>query len=287
MTETALRMLEGVELSGVVNTPDDELLANIRHSIRLGYPQVKPHAPHPERVCLVGGGPSLHDTFDELRTLYFAGAKVVAVNGAYQWCLERNIRPSAQIILDARASNARFVGPAIPSCRYLIASQCHPDTWSAVAGRDVWIWHAVIGDGPAKDLLDAFYLGQWQPIVGGTTVVMRALMLLRVLGFVRFDLFGVDSCWLDDAHHAYPQAENDRDQRIAVTVGPSGSPDLERTFHCAPWHVQQLEDFLLTIRVNGEQLLLNVHGDGLLAYVLRSGAEVVIRQETVSTVEKE
>jgi hypothetical protein len=280
-----LRVLDGIDLKGDVNTSDDVLVEQIGHSIRLGHQQVRGHALQAERVCLVGGGPSLNDTFDELRELYFAGAKVVTVNGSYQWCLERNIRPSAQIVLDARATNARFVDPDIPQCRYLLASQCHRDTWAAVEGRpDVWIWHAVAGEGPQKDLLDAYYLGQWQPVSGGTTVVMRALLLLRTLGFVRFDLFGVDSCWMGEQHHAYDQPENASDKRVKVTVSPSARTELARDFWCAPWHMQQLADFLQTIRVNGEQFVLNVHGDGLLAFVLRAGAEVVIREQAAQAV---
>lgn len=277
--DPVLHVLDGFEIAGEVNTDDAALSANIAHSIRLGYPQVKGQILQRDRICLVGGGPSLEDTFDELRALYFAGAKVVTVNGAYRWCLERNIRPSAQVVLDARASNARFVEPAIPQCKYLLASQCHPETWRAVLGRpDVWIWHAVVGEGPHKDLLDAYYLKQWQPINGGTTVAMRALMLFRVLGFLRFDLFGVDSCWLDRTHHAYAQPENDRDKRLRVTVSPSADAATARDFWCAPWHIKQLECFLQTIRVNGHELLLNVHGDGLLAYVLKAGAQASIVQ---------
>jgi hypothetical protein len=138
-----LKVLDGIEMQGNINTPDAELLANVQHSIRLGYPQIRPQAAQPDRVCLVGGGPSLNETLTELRDLYFAGAKVVTVNGSYQWCIDHNIRPSAHIVLDARAENARFVQPVIPRCRYLIASQCHPDTWAAVEGRDdVWIWYS-------------------------------------------------------------------------------------------------------------------------------------------------
>jgi hypothetical protein len=43
---------------------------------------------------------------------------------------------------------------------------------------------------------------------------------------------------------------------------------------CAPWHAKQLECFLQSIRLNGHQFLLNVHGDGLLAFALSSSAGV-------------
>jgi hypothetical protein len=273
-------VFDGLALpAGSINTTDEQLLANIAHSIRLGHPQVRPAAPNGVRICLVGGGPSLADTFDELRALYFEGAKVVTVNGAYRWCLEHNIKVSAQIVLDARPGNARFVDPAVPECRYYLASQCHPETWRAVEGRDyVGIWHAIGPDEAIEQVLNAYYAGAWCNIghgtLGGTTVLIRAIALLRTLGFLRYDLFGADSCFLGPQHHAYDQPENDRDRRIAFRVQPSGHPELGRTFWCAPWHVKQLECFCLMIRERGDSFKLNIHGDGLLAYALRSNADV-------------
>lgn len=270
-----LQVIEGVEMRGTINTPDDELVANIQHSIRLGHPQARPQVTQPDRVCLVGGGPSLESTLPELRDLHFAGAKIVTVNGAYHWCLSKNLRPSAQIVLDARAENARFVNPPVPRCQYLIASQCHPETWAQVQGRDVLIWHAAAEDNVhVKPVLDAYYLKNWTGTPGGTTVIVRALMLLRILGFLRFDLFGVDSCFLNGQHHAYAQPENDEDSPRPVRVHPSGHPDLAREFQCAPWHIKQLECFLQTIRLHGDHFVLNVHGDGLLAYALSCSAAV-------------
>jgi hypothetical protein len=262
-------------LVGDLNTPIPELLAHIRHAIRLGHPQVRAQPPSYDRVILVGGGPSLEATLPELRDLYFAGAKIVTTNGAYQWCLARNLRPSAQVILDARSFNARFVDPPIAQCRYLLASQCHPDTWAAVAGRpDVWIWHAIGPENELRGELDAFYLKCWTAISGGTTVVMRAIALLRTLGFLRMDLFGVDSCVLDGAHHAYPQPENAGDAVRPFTLHPTGHPERVRTFHATAWQAKQLEDFLQMVRINGHQFLLNVHGDGMLAYALQCSADV-------------
>jgi hypothetical protein len=285
LTDDRLTVLEGVEIYGTINTPDEQLIANIKHSIRLGHPQLRPQPLQSERVCLVGGGPSLEETLPELRDLYFAGAKVVTVNGSYRWCLERNIRPSAQIVLDARPENARFVDPAVPQCKYLLASQCAPETWAVVEGRpDVWIWHAVSADNAqVKTVLDEYYVGRWMPTPGGTTVIMRALLILRAIGFLRFDLFGVDSCYLNGAHHAYDQPENIGDRPSPYTVFPSGHPEMGRTFHCAPWHVKQLECFLQTVRIHGSQFLLNIHGRGLLAYALQSSANVEWVSEAAAT----
>lgn len=269
-----LNVLEGVTLQGRVNVEDEVILQNVRHAMRLPYPQVRPQPVNENRVALVGGGPSLKDTEGELVALLQEGAKLVTLNGAYQWCLERNLFPKTQIVMDARPTNARFLNPAIPHCNYLLASQCAPETWAAVEGRpNVWMFHAASGaDGPMRDLLDAHYLGQWFGVGGGTTVGTRAISVLRTLGYVRFDLFGIDSCFLNGDHHAYHQPENARDQPIEMRVEPTGEPDHAQVFRCATWHVKQFEDFLQMIRVNGEHFLLNVHGSGLLAYALSCGA---------------
>lgn len=142
-----LNVLVGISLEeGRVNVTDEVILANVASSIRRGHPQVRPQKPSHDRIALVGGGPSLNDTVDELKDLLQEGAKLVTVNGAYQWCLERNLTPQTQIVMDARASNARFLDPALPRCNYLLASQCAPESWDRVEGRpNVWIFHAAAG----------------------------------------------------------------------------------------------------------------------------------------------
>lgn len=271
-----LQVLDGVAFEGRVNVEDAELLANVRSAIRRPYPQIRPGPLNRDRVALVGSGPSLASTERELVELIQQGAKLVTVNGSYHWCLERNLIPKTQIVMDARPGNGRFLEPYVPGCRYVLASQCAPQVWDVVTGRpDVWIFHAASGaTGDLKDLLDAHYLGQWFGIGGGVTVITRAIMLLRAVGYLRFDLFGVDSCFLGGAHHAFAQPENEHDRAFPFRVYPTGHPELARVFQCAPWHAKQFECLLQMIRVNGEQFLINVHGDGLLAYALQACADV-------------
>jgi hypothetical protein len=256
--------------NGTMNTDDATILAHIRSSIRRGVPQMRTGPVRPDRVCLVGSGPSLLETERELRDLVFAGAKVVTLNGAYQWCLDRNIKPDTQIVMDARPSNARFLDPALPQCRYVLASQCAPAVWDAVEGRpQVWIFHAVLRqESEASTILDAYYGGHWIGIGGGTTVATRAINLLRTVGYVRFDLFGIDCCWHGDQHHAFEQPENDHDRPVKMWVGAKGQPATP--FLVTPWMAKQFEDFLQTIRVNGQHFQLEVHGKGLLAFALRT-----------------
>jgi hypothetical protein len=159
--------------------------------------------------------------------------------------------------------------------------------WDAVQDREqVWIFHACVSDGPVKDLLDAYYGNRWQGISGGVTVATRALLLLRLVGYLRFDVFGVDSCWLPQtnglyAHHAFPQEENTRDKCATISVEPMDSSVEPRTFCVSPWQLKQAEDWLQIIRIHGSQFLVNVHGDGLIAHMMRHGgadAQVTVKE---------
>ena len=261
-----------------INVSDETVLTQVAANIRRGLPQVYPHPPNPAKVLLVCGGPSLKQTEPELVKMFWAGGKVVTVNGAYEWCLDRNIRPSAAILMDARAFNARFLATPTEGCQYLLASQCHPDAFELCRGRKTLIWHALSGGEAELEVLDKYYLGRehHHGITLGTTVSLRAISLMRMLGFTEFEIFGMDSCFLDGEHHAYPQPENDRDSWLTVWLRPHGRDDLAQRFTCSVWAAKQFEDFLQLVRERGELFQLNVHGPGLIATALRIGAEIEV-----------
>lgn len=256
------------------NTPDDVLIEQVKANIRRGLPQVQPHDPSPHTALLVCGGPSLEQTLPELVASYWAGAKIVAVNGAYQWCIDRNLKPSAAVMLDAREFNARFVATPVVGCKYLIASQCHPATFDVCRERESLIWHACsMGDEEVK-LIREYYFNRTYPVTMGTTVGVRSISLLRTLGFTHIEIFGLDSCWLDGAHHGYGQPENDRDRQMSVWLRPQDRDDKAKQFNCAPWHIKQAQDFLALIKERGDLFQLIVHGPGLIATIMRTGAEI-------------
>jgi len=277
-----LDVIAGPSFPGGINTDHEELLANIRYAIRQGHPQVREDPIKADQILMVGGGPSLESTKEELRDLLWEGkSQLVTLNGAYHWAIKNNLRPNAQVVVDAQPHNVRFVQPYVPNCRYLIASQCHPSVWDAVRDYpNVWIFHAAAGkDDIIRPTLDEYYSGQWHGASGGTTVFTRALSVFRTLGYLRYHLFGMDSCFgADGSHHAYPQAENDVDKRFKVEFEPTGHPDLARTFYCSPWHCQQVKDFIQMLRINGDQYKIASHGDGLISYILQSGADAALRE---------
>jgi 6-hydroxymethylpterin diphosphokinase MptE-like protein len=248
----------------------DQVLSNIKRQL----PQAQPHSPNNETVALVCGGPSLAKTENELVEAVWKGAKVVAVNGAYQWCIDRNIKPTAMVMLDARAFNARFVRTPVTGCKYFLASQCHPDAFEICKDRDTYIWHVCSGGVSEHELLKEYYFDRCFPIGDGTTVAIKAIPLMRMLGFQTFEIFGFDSCWMYDEHHSYYQPENDNDHCFPVWITPEGHPELVQQFFCAPWMMRQGMDFQKLIHDHGDKFRLNIHGDGLIAATMRLSAQL-------------
>jgi SAM-dependent methyltransferase len=252
---------------GKINTPEDTVDAQVVANIRAGWQHVMPHDKQDREVILLAGGPSMTEQLDEIRKLRTEGAALVTVNGAYGWALEHGLEPSAQIVLDARAFNARFVLPVTGYTKYLIASQAHMTTLEPLPRERTFLWHSGLSD--ANEALVREVLGgQFWPIPGGSTVVLRAIPLLRLLGFWRIHLFGFDSCVrMNGEHHAYAQAENDREILVPVELGG-------KVFQCAPWQVSQATEFRDLVAFLGDEVECAVYGDGLIASMVETGAQI-------------
>jgi hypothetical protein len=257
-----------------LNSTVELVRKNVAHNIAQGWQPVHPHVTNDMEVMILGGGPSMPAFLEDIREKKKHGVKLVTLNGAYNWALAHDLAPLNTIIVDARAFNARFTKPVRDDCTYLIASQCDPAVFAGLPKDRTFIWHTSAE--MIQDLLRKQYETSF-PVPGGSTVLLRAIPLLRMLGYKRFHLYGCDSCLMtapdgpetERVHHAYPQPENDDPASIAVNV-----TGTSRIFHCYPWMISQAQEMQDVIRGLGEEIELEIYGDGLLAYLLRSAAEM-------------
>jgi protein-tyrosine phosphatase len=262
--------------AGILNVEDREIRDHVRYNVAQGWQQISPHISNDREVAILGGGPSLADHLDDLRALKARGVHMVTMNGTYHWALTHGLGPVTQIVVDARQFNARFTHPVSEGCYYLICSQAHPDVFAGLPRDKTFIWHTT------TELIDDILRDQYGqgpgavpywPIPGGSTVLLRAIPLLRTLGYSRFHLVGCDSSLRDDAHHAYSQPENDGHATIAVTV--TGG----RVFKCHGWMLSQAQQVMDLIRALGDQIELEIYGDGLLAHMFKTAAEIQEQQD--------
>lgn len=253
-----------------LNVEDERIIKNIHANLALGLPEIKPHDAQETEVMLLCGGPSLNDFADEIVARNRAGMPAITVNGAYNWLIERGGRPGAQVIVDAREFNRRFVEPPVLSCKYLVSSQCDPALVASLPKSQTFLWHG-IGDA-VTEAIKTFSVGankdhEWYPVSGGTTVTLRALPLLTMLGFRHIHVYGFDSCLRDNVHHAYVQSENDDLNVIDVSVAG-------KTFRAQTWMIKQAEEFQAVMRclLIPAGVELAIYGDGLIATILNAAA---------------
>jgi len=260
-----------VQESGKLNIAEEKARSNVSFNIAQDWKQVEPHDTNDFECMILGGGPSLSQFEDDIRAHRARGVKLITLNNTYNWCLERGLTPSATIIVDAREHNARFSHPVVDDCRYLICSQCDPTVLEGLPKDRTYLWHT--GAELHHDILNLAYDKKWWWVPGGSTVLLRGIPLLRLLGYRKFHLYGCDSCAMDGVHHAYEQKENDVDVMLPTSVSVRGAPS-GRIFMTSIWQASQAHEFLDLVKLLGNEIELEVYGDGLLAYLLKVGSEI-------------
>jgi hypothetical protein len=242
-----------------LNTPAEVMVEQAERNLARDLDLFVEIGPHKGKACIVGGSPSLKDTLTKLRFLKDRGAVIVALNNTHDWLIERGIVPGLHVMLDARPENVEFVRKPHGDVTYLIAAQCHPEVFEALKGHKVITW---VADVPGmRELADRTD----KPVTligGGSTVGLKAMMLLHLWGFRSLHLFGMDSCYRDKEHHAYPQSLNDNEAVYETTIDG-------RKFFCAKWMVAQAEDFDTDARnLMQRGTAITAYGDGLLRFIL-------------------
>jgi len=103
-------------------------------------------------------------------------------------------------------------------------------------------------------------------IGGGSTVGMNAMVAVFAEGYRKIHLYGFDSSYRDDHHHAYPQSLNDSERIVDALYG-------DKKFKVASWMAQQVNEFqVLAVELVADGCIITVAGDGLLQTVARDMA---------------
>lgn len=240
----------------VGNSEEDQLVKNIEYSTKLDRQWLENHAPeHKGHAVIVGGGPSLWGDLEEIKWRATQGQTIFALNNSWKWLLDNKINPDIHVMLDARPENAKFV-PNVKMSKYY-ASQCDKEVWDAAPDAILWnhlnALHIVENDPRAQTYL-----------AGGSTVGLNAMVLAYILGYREIHLYGFDSSYDDERHHAYNQTLNDKER--VITVIATG-----KEFSTAAWMAQQVNEFcILTPQLLSLGCTITVHGRGLLPHVAKN-----------------
>lgn len=246
----------------VCNTEDREVFGNINAAVARDLPWLHLAAPHDGIAVIVGGGPSMKALLPMIAAHQRSGHKVFAVNGTIPILASADVTPDYFVLLDARPHNQGFIYPN-KGTKYLIASQCSPGVFDALAGHDVTLWHPAypgiqehIGD------RDCALIG------GGTTVGLQAMSVAFCMGYRSIHLYGLDSSYSTVGEsHAYAQAANVEDPCEGYWVGG-------KEYIAAPWMARQAMEFQTAAQQLAEEdTVIQVHGYGLLPAIAKAMSE--------------
>lgn len=239
------------------NTSDEILERNVKINSARDLEWVKAEKPHERIAVMVGGGPSVADNVDKIRSL---NGDVFAMNAASRWLRGNGIPVDYQVLSDAKEETATLVDPSAKA--HLIASQVNPKTMEAV--KSPVVWHLETGEIEKQFPEHKVRAGGYALIGGGAATGNCAMCVAYALGYRKFHVFGFDSSHRDGRGHAYSQPMND----FIPTV------DIEwagKKFTCSVAMKAQAEKFQITAQaLKQEGCSIEVYGDGLLQYMYRT-----------------
>lgn len=144
-------------------------------------------ADHDGHIAVVCYGPSLQDTWEQLRGF----DKIITCSGAHKFLIDRGIIPTWHCEVDPRQHKADLIGTPHKDVEYLIASVCNRKVFDLLDGFNAKLWHVFSHEAERDGIAQAFPRGDWL-ITGGSNIGLRAMVLARFLGFKKMTVFGMD-----------------------------------------------------------------------------------------------
>lgn len=169
--------------------------------VRMAIQKVKSRVPYfsmktTEPVAIVGYGPSLKDTWQELKKF----KTIFTTSGAHKFLVGRGVIPTYHVDVDPRSHKVKMLGEIRQDVVYMPCSTCHPNYIDTLkeAGARIQLWHCFATESEALRILPQGEVA----LTGGCDAGMRAMSVARYMGFVNLHIFGMDGCSFDEKGHA-------------------------------------------------------------------------------------
>lgn len=258
-----------------------QVIERTERAMQMGLPDIsmlRRYTTKQTEAVICGGGPSIVDYVETIRELQRKGLRVFSVNKTHDFLLSKGITPWAHIILDSNQWVSTYVKNPQKGTRYIIAGQCHEDTFKALEGYPRYLWHAGIGDSDKEIVEPLNYLeakypsAEWTVLPGGTTVGIRApLVTYATTGAYRVHMIGMDSSHRFGDTHGYEKQNyhNLKAGTLTFTNKSGHTVEFETNAHMA----RQAVDFETMVEKQLPEMVrkklappfqFKLYGDGLL-----------------------
>ena len=249
--------------------------------------------PHDLTAILCCYGPSLRDTWPQARERKEAGkARIVTVSGAHDFMIQRGMVPDYHLECDPREHKCTYTKNPHRDTKYWVASCVHPKMLNQLPLEHTYLWHAY--DEESFKILNEVDPGNQGAIAGGGSIGLRAMMVLYVSGFRRFEIHGMDCSFDHETRSKDGEPPYTTDVILQHAGEHAGKPMSITEIRCgdrwfktslamvtyATYFRNQVNIMQRTSEAKGEpalnergdRVLIEMHGDGLLQEKLRQEA---------------
>lgn len=236
----------------------------LRENIKLCLPWLEVTPAHDRTLAIIGGGPSL---VNNIGRIYRTDTDILALNGAYGYLLDYGIKPDYWMLLDTRAENLSFLENINHNTMHFVAAQCHPEIFRKLSNHKITMYLTTLPG--VLELVKHLDVPKNRLVGSAGTVGTKALSLAYALGYRKLHLYGYDSSYSDDKHHAFTQTLNDTNKTIDIHFNG------ER-YVTTPAMANQAYEFLFTatdlVKFHGFDIEL--YGSGLLYDMVANANEL-------------
>lgn len=261
--------IEPAEFVHRANVTAAEVCANISANAGRDLPMV-----NFKRIAICASGPSLADHIEDIRDRQSQGWHVATMNGSHNFLIEHGITPDLFFMVDARPVNLPFLRLANEATTYVIASQCHPEIFEALAGRNVMLWQVFNYEGALEACQKAMGDRQAPIFSGALNVGHSCLNPILAMGYRTWHMFGFDGSMRGDQKHAKAQSQNDGEQVVEffwpMDADNRAIEGVTKSYFATPTMAHAAQHFPERIsRFRQLGIEVEMFGDGLLPEMVR------------------
>lgn len=188
---------------GILPVDERDFINQIRTNCRRDLPVLKKAPEHDKIMVMVCGGPSAKLFLEDIRKKRQDDRyRIFCSNKTHDWLIENEIIPHYQFMIDPKEGKWKDVRKPHKDVKYLIGLCSHPKVFDALKGYDVTMVASLSGahiDGISDSMImSAFFdKNDYAILEGGSMAGLRAMNLAHVLGYLKVEFYGFDSCFFD------------------------------------------------------------------------------------------
>lgn len=224
-------------------------------------------------AIIIAGGPSVDGQVKQIRQLVEHGAKIVAIERMYSWCLKRNLVPDYVVVLDSSDDVMESLDVRTSGTRHLVATTVNPAVLTTLKDVPTYIFNATQGGIDYQACWDTAKRDEATILNAGGSVALCSMVCATYLGMRDMHIFGFDchvtkSVYATDITGVGPQPNV-----IKVNI-PKGGPEYLTTLG----YLSFAQQFFILVEM-GHGLLLP-DGTPLLGVVKVYGDSLVTAMNT-------